>query len=81
MEPGSDGAALLSDSSQRLVALSGMTSVVSVSSLWAAMILPFSRGYLMIALSLVRSMVVTPMTGLKIQHESGVSTDIHHMCS
>ena len=62
MELRSDGAALVSDSSRRLVALSEMTSVVSLSSLWAAMMLPLSRGYLMITSSLVRLMVVTPMT-------------------
>ena len=62
MELGSDGAALMNDSSQRLVALSSMTSVVSLSSLWVAPMLPLSGGYLMIASFLVRSMVVTPMT-------------------
>ena len=48
MELGSDGAALMGDSYLRLVALSGMTSVVSLSSHLAAMMLPLSGGYLVI---------------------------------
>ena len=78
MEPESDGATLVNESSQRLLALSGMTSVVYLSSLWAATMLPLSRGYLMIALSLVRSTLVIYDCGLEIQHESRVSTDICH---
>ena len=81
MEPGSDGTALVSDSSQRLVALSGMTSVASLSSLWAAMMLPLSRGYLMITSSLMRSMVVTPMTvGLRFNMRVGsAQTSVTHV--
>ena len=82
MEPGSDGAALMNDSSQRLVALSGMTSVVSLSSLWATMMLPLSGGYLMIASSLVTSMVVTPMTvGSRFNMRVGSAQMSCHTCS
>ena len=80
VEPGSDRAALVNDSSQRLVALWGMTSVVSLSSLGCNDVTSLWRVFDDHFIPCEIDGGNSYDCGLKIQHKSGVSTDICHAC-